>query len=115
MSAAPKRQPSKAVSAVTYCRISNDPDGREAGVERQKKDVVTIAKRHGWTVVAQEEDNDRSASRYARKVRDGWARVMELVESGQVQALVAYDLDRLLRQPKELERLIDAAEHGLQV
>src|SRR4051794_16384385 len=103
------------VRAVSYCRISYDPTGREAGVDRQHVDTDRIAEQNGWTLVERVVDNDRSASRYARRVREGWGRIMELVEGGEVEALVAYDLDRLIRQPKELERLIDAAESGLRV
>jgi len=103
------------VRAVTYCRISHDPTGMEAGVDRQRVDTDRLAEERGWLVVQRVVDNDRSASRYARRSREGWVAVMELVEAGEVEAVVAYDLDRLTRQPKELERLIDAAEKGLAV
>lgn len=101
--------------AVTYCRISQDYLGTEAGVTRQRKDTDAIVAANGWTVVERIVDNDRSASKFARRKREGWERLMHLVESGEVDAVVAYDLDRLTRQPKELERLLDAAENGLQV
>lgn len=101
--------------AVTYCRISQDHLGTEAGVTRQRKDTDRIAADLGWTVVERIVDNDRSASKYARRKREGWARLVHLIESGEVDALVAYNLDRLTRQPKELERLIDAASRGVHV
>lgn len=42
-------------------------------------------------------------------------RYFPAVEAGSVEAIVAYDLDRLTRQPKELEYLIDLAENSLQL
>lgn len=102
-------------TCVTYCRISADRFGTEAGVDRQRVDTDRIAEAAGWRIVERIVDNDRSASRYARRGREGWSRLMELVELGAVDAVVAYDLDRLTRQPRELERLIDAAERGVLV
>lgn len=101
--------------AVTYCRISYDPTGQEAGVERQRIDTDRLAAERGWSVTERVVDNDRSASRYAKRTREGWARLMKAIEAREIDALVAYDLDRLTRQPKELERLIDAADNGLSV
>lgn len=117
MSRTTSKQPKSlsVVRAVSYCRISSDPTGREAGVERQHVDTDKIAADRSWTLVERVVDNDRSASRYAKRAREGWTRIMEMIEAGEVDAVVAYDLDRLIRQPKELERLIDAAERGLQV
>ena len=103
------------VRAVSYCRISHDLAGLEAGVDRQRIDTDRLALDRGWTLVERVVDNERSASRYAKKGREGWAQIMEMIDRREVDALVAYDLDRLTRQPKELERLIDAAENGLRV
>ena len=104
-----------AVRAVSYCRISHDLAGLEAGVDRQRVDTDRLALDRGWTLVERIIDNERSASRYAKKAREGWAQIMGMIDRREVDALVAYDLDRLTRQPKELERLIDAAENGLRV
>ena len=100
---------------VTYCRISYDPLGTEAGVGRQQKDTDKIAADNGWTVVERIVDNDRSASKFAARAREGWQRLMHLIDAGEVDAVIAYDLDRLTRQPRELQLLIDAADKGLQV
>ena len=103
------------VRAISYCRISHDLAGLEAGVDRQRIDTDRLALDRGWTLVARIIDNDRSASRYASKAREGWGEIMEMIARREVDALVAFDLDRLTRQPKELERLIDAAENGLHI
>ena len=96
--------------AVIYRRISNDRTGEEAGVARQQEDCERYCTERGWPVVADLEDNDISASRYGRKKRHGYLAAISLIESGEANALVAWHLDRLWRQPKELEQLIDLAE-----
>jgi site-specific DNA recombinase len=55
-------------------------------------------------------DNDISASRYSRKARPNYARLLQLITGGAIDRAVVYDADRLLRQPRELEDLIDLAE-----
>src|SRR4051794_8199741 len=47
--------------AAIYVRISDDPTGLRAGVERQLADSLTLAEREAWQVVGTYEDNDRSA------------------------------------------------------
>lgn len=101
--------------AVVYARISEDPTGGAAGVARQEGDSLAFCEARGWPVVEVLIDNDISASRYSRKRRPGWARVLELLDADLADAIVAWDLDRMLRQPRELEDLIDRAEKGLTV
>jgi site-specific DNA recombinase len=98
------------VRAVCYQRISDDKTGEEAGVTRQTTDTAAYCASKGWQVVATLTDNDLSASRYAKRKRPGYLEAIRLVEAGQANAIVAYHIDRLYRQPKELEPLIDLAE-----
>ena len=49
------------VRAAVYVRISSDPEGQRAGVERQRAECEALAERHGWEIVAVYEDNDVSA------------------------------------------------------
>lgn len=95
---------------MTYCRISNDKRKNEAGVERQRADTDRLAKRLGYRVTERIVDNDRSASRKKRRRREGFDRMLELVQAGDVDAVVVYDLDRFTRNPDELGAWIDAAE-----
>jgi DNA invertase Pin-like site-specific DNA recombinase len=96
--------------AVGYGRISDDPTGLQAGVGRQREDVERWCQENDVQLVDWIEDNDVSASRYGRKVRQGYRKALRMVESGQAEILVAWHVDRLYRQPKELEHLIDLAE-----
>lgn len=52
-------------------------------------------------------DNDVSA--YSRKKRPEYSRLLEDLHSGSIDALVVYNADRLNRQPRDLEDLIDVA------
>lgn len=102
------------MNALIYVRISHDPEGRRTGVERQRKDCVSLVEDRGWTVVGVLEDNDRSA--YRGKRRSGWETVLDRIQTGGVDILVAWATDRLTRHPRELEDLVDLLEEtGTQV
>lgn len=93
-----------------YARISLDRDGEELGVERQRQDIhAATAARPGWTIAEQYIDNDLSA--WKRNVkRPEFERLISDLESGAIDGLITYDLDRLTRQPRELEKLVDIYE-----
>jgi site-specific DNA recombinase len=103
------------IRAVLYARISDDPTGMAAGVTRQLEDCRRIVADRGWAVAAELIDNDVSASRYSRKRRDEWAKAMEMIDGGQANALIAYDLDRMLRRYDDLHKLIELADNGMPV
>ena len=92
--------------AAVYCRISDDPEGRELGVQRQEEDCRGRAEREGWAVVGVFIDNDISASTRSRKRRPRFEDMLAAVERGEVGVIVAYSNSRLTRRPLELENLI---------
>jgi site-specific DNA recombinase len=98
------------VRAAVYARISEDRDGEGLGVERQIRDCLKEAERLGWTVTDKYVDN--SVSAYSAKPRPEYNRMIRDVEAGHCNAVVAYDLDRLSRNPREIEHIIDLAEKG---
>jgi site-specific DNA recombinase len=98
----------RARRAAVYCRISRDRTGEAAGTRRQEHDCRELVASHGWALVEVYTDDDRSA--YAGKPRPAFERLMEAVEAGQVDVVVAWHPDRLTRSPRELEDLIDALE-----
>jgi site-specific DNA recombinase len=89
--------------------ISLDQTGEELAVTRQREDCRKIAKDRGWQVVAEFVDNSISASD-RRKARPGYDQLVKAFEAGEFNALICYDLDRLTRQPRQLEDWIEAAE-----
>jgi DNA invertase Pin-like site-specific DNA recombinase len=96
------------MQAGIYCRISEDREGAGLGVQRQREDCEAIAQKRGWDVARVYVDNDISA--YSGKPRPEYRKLMEDIESGFLQAVVVWHLDRLHRQPKELEAFIDLVE-----
>lgn len=97
--------------ADVYLRITADLAGQGLGVERQEADARAQITRNGWEVGVVHVDNDVSASRYGRKPRKGYAALLERIHSDSCDRVVIWDIDRLLRQPRELEDLIDLVEH----
>jgi site-specific DNA recombinase len=98
--------------AAIYCRISLDRAGAGLGVARQQEDCRELATRLGWPVADVYVDNDVSA--YSGKPRPAWQQLLANVESGTVDAVLCWHVDRLTRSPRELEDVIDLADrHGL--
>lgn len=91
---------------ASYTRISDDPKGLAAGVTRQREDNASLATTRwpGLPVVLYE-DNDRTA--YSGKPRPAYLAMCRAIELRHVTAVVAYNQDRLLRLPVELEAFID--------
>jgi site-specific DNA recombinase len=94
-----------------YTRISEDRQ-QGAGVRDQYRDCLEFCQRHGWDDALHFEDNDISASGYARKKRPRYRAMLARIEAGEVRRIVVAHIDRLYRQPKELEELIDLADRG---
>src|SRR5918997_310348 len=98
--------------AAIYCRISLDRAGAGLGVARQEEDCRELATRLGWPVADVYVDNDVSA--YSGKPRPAWQQLLAHVESGAVDAVLCWHVDRLTRSPRELEDVTDLADrHGL--
>jgi DNA invertase Pin-like site-specific DNA recombinase len=95
--------------AVIYLRASEDPTGERLAVQRHHEACQRLCDERGWQVVAVYEDNSIGAYKKTVK-RPGYERMLAAYEAGQFEALVCWDLDRLTRQPRQLEDWIDAAE-----
>ncbi len=95
--------------AALYLRISLDRTGDELGVDRQRQACRRVARERGWAVVEEYVDNSKSA--YAKNVaRPEYERMVRDYAAGRFEAIIVWDLDRLTRQPRQLEDWIDAAE-----
>lgn len=78
-------------------------------MDRQRKACLKIAAERGWTVVGEHVDNSISATD-ARKVRPGYDALCREYDLGRFDALLCWDLDRLTRQPRQLEDWIERTE-----
>lgn len=100
--------------AAVYLRISNDPEGLELGTTRQRQDCLAYLEARGYTLVHVYTDNDRSASRYAKRIRPEYRDMLSDARAGKFDVIVAYTSSRVTRKPREHEDLIDLAEdHGI--
>lgn len=86
-----------------YVRLSQETDG--LGLARQESDARELAKGRGWHVARVYADADSSA--YKRKPRPAFEAMLSDLQSRQLDGLVVWDCDRLARQPRDLERLLD--------
>jgi hypothetical protein len=76
------------------------------------KDGEALAARLGWPIVREYSDNDLSASKYSHKPRQGYVQMLQDLQEGTINAVVVYDQDRLVRQPKELEELLEVCDRA---
>lgn len=109
----------RTASAVSYERISRfrvtgnglDADV-ERGVDRQAADADTYAAQANLGRVRHITDNDRSASEFATKTRDGWADLLAAVRAGEVTHVLVWLLDRAVRQVSDVDDLLRACRDG---
>lgn len=106
-----------------YLRISDDRLGEERGVARQETDCRRLAASLGWDILEAGvyRENDTSAfqrrtvtlpdgTKARRVVRPKFRRMLEDLADGTIDAVIGYDLDRVARDPRDLEDLIDVCE-----
>ncbi len=108
---------SRTAKVGEYARISDDQEdevtgeepgigGRGAGVRRQLRAITGRREGLGWERHDEDySDNDLSAFK-DNVVRPGFERLLADLESGVIDGIVCYDLDRLARRLDDLERLI---------
>lgn len=107
--------------AGAYVRISDARDEDTAGVDRQEADCRALAARRGWEIVEVYPENDTSAFKRRRVelpdgtvglrvIRPAFRKLLDDLAAGTINALVGYDLDRVARDPRDLEDLIDVVE-----
>jgi DNA invertase Pin-like site-specific DNA recombinase len=124
-------------NAIGYVRLSElrrldlDEDGNGKGNEDQRDRIVARAASRGWRIIQWIVENDlspgrgknRNASAFKRRkirlpdgrvemrtVRPGFRKALDLLASGKADGFVALDLDRTVRDPRDLEDMIDVVE-----
>jgi site-specific DNA recombinase len=96
------------VRSAIYCRLSDDRTGEGLGIERQLADCRDLIARRGGIVAGEYLDNSRSAT--SGRKRPEYERLLAAVESGTLDAIVAWSLDRLVRRTADLETLIETCD-----
>lgn len=99
----------EAIRAAIYLRISQDREADGLALSRQREDCENLAKFRRWEVVKVYTDQSKSATDKTA-VRPEYDDMVADYEAGAFEAIICWDLDRLTRQPRQLEDWIDRAE-----
>jgi DNA invertase Pin-like site-specific DNA recombinase len=109
---------------VAYNRISRFREAVGAtsvevtrATDRQEMDANRYAAEAGWSAVDEHyTDTGRSASEYRTKARERFADLLDAVATGQVAVILVWVLDRIVRDPRDLETLMDLCRlHGVRI
>lgn len=99
-------------SAAIYTRLSLDrfagTDNEGVGVARQLEECLSLASSMGLQEPYVFSDNDISAT--TGKVRPDFEKLLKMVQKGQVDTIIVWAYDRLYRQGKDLQRILDLAK-----
>lgn len=93
-----------------YARLSRTHGEEETSTARQIASCEHYAQARGWRHVTSLRDVDLSGYR-GGVVRPGYEHLVELVEQDEVDVVVVWKLDRLMRRPSEFERFWAICEH----
>ncbi|HMN99834.1 MAG TPA: recombinase family protein [Miltoncostaeaceae bacterium] len=103
-----------------YTRLSQDRDGTKAGTKLQERDCRVRAKALGTELgrrVAVSVYRDQDVSAYHKgRVRPAFEQMCEAIGAGELDIVLAWKLDRLLRRVREGAELLEMCEaHGTRV
>lgn len=100
---------------MIYTRISTAALNDTTKTDEQERLCREVCERRGWEVGAVFTDLSKSA--WNRKVkRPGWTAMLDAIRTGRFGAIVTYWGDRLVRQPRDLEDLLDLRDnHSIRV
>ncbi|NJC10603.1 DNA invertase Pin-like site-specific DNA recombinase [Micromonospora profundi] len=82
------------VNAVIYARVSEDDKKQRRSVGEQEQECRDAATEQTWSVAKVFVDNDRSASRYARKTREEYVKLLDYLATAHVDVLVMWESSR---------------------
>lgn len=100
---------------IIYGRASRDPRGGGTSVTKQLERGRDFAKREKMQVIAEIRDDNKSASRGSRE-REGFAEVRGLIERGQADLLILWEVSRSSRDLEEFMGLVNAcSDQGLEI
>jgi DNA invertase Pin-like site-specific DNA recombinase len=77
--------------------VSSDPKALGRSVAEQEAECLAVCDRQGWQVVKVFCDNDRSASRYAKRRRPAYQALREFVAAGECDVLITWECSRAQR------------------
>lgn len=108
-----RRRRGNEIVAREYLRVSRDRDGKGKSPDQQHRENVLAITDQGWGLhPSPYRDDDRSASRYARRDREDFRRLTDDLEDGRFDAdvLVIWESSRGSRRTGEWVTLIELCE-----
>lgn len=90
--------------AIIYARVSKDEAGGRSCKE-QTRSCEGDCEYEGWTVAMALQDNDRGASRFSKREREQFARLVDILREGDV--LVVWEPSRITRNMAEFSTFCD--------
>lgn len=95
-------------TAAVYVRASLDKTGEGESVERQIEACGALAALRGYEVTTTHTDNDRSAKGHV--TRPGFDALLQGIEAGRYEVVVATEYTRLSRNKRDELRLMEACQ-----
>jgi site-specific DNA recombinase len=97
--------------ALLYARLSKVRSGElSENVDIQLDEGRDYCERQGWDVAAEFSDNDISASKYTKKPRPDYIKLLDAIRAGCGDVVVITEMPRLYRRLEELLEVIHLAE-----
>lgn len=99
-----------------YARLSKNRNGISTNTAIQVAECLEEARHYASDrqltpeIAVILEENDISASRYSIKERPDYEYLLELIRQNKVDVIFATETERLVRRPREMDKLIDLAE-----
>ena len=92
-------------------RRSKKDERQQISVDRQKRLAIQDCQKLGLTVQKKYIFTDPGVSAWKRdSKRPGWDGLLELARRGEIKHIVCYHVDRLMRQPRDLEELLNISD-----
>lgn len=98
------------MTTAIYARLSQDRSGLSENVTIQIAECRDYADERVWPIADVFKDNDISVSKYSKKPRKDYERLLAAIEAGRVTRILITEMPRLYRRLEELLYLIKMAE-----
>jgi site-specific DNA recombinase len=100
------------MQVVIYARLSKNKSKLSKKIDLQISIAKKYAATQGWEVVLVFVDDDISASRFGKKIREDYGNLLEYVKHNPVDIILVTEMPRLYRQVEEVLVLTSMAERG---
>ncbi len=99
-------------TALSYGRASRDPKRRGASVDTQLRENERWATTNGVAITHRIRDDDRSASAYRKREREGFEEALNLIRARVVDVVLVWEMSRASRDLEDYVRLRSACHEA---